>query len=283
MRRISPMRRLVVLMAGIATVLVAASSSAGATVVGSAKTTGTTVPPAPTTTVPGPVTTIAGKTTTTTAPPAPVLSGLRPVGAAILSDADAAAKVRRSAWEPRPANSVANHTVPTAAQLSTFNSYTGQWGTCDNLRRKVTGNFTGTTDEIIQWAAWKWGLPEDVLRAVAVTESNWNMSAVGDSGASFGLTQIKNMSQWHGGTYPLSATATAFNADYHAGMLRHYFEGCATWMRDYSYNGTTYAAGDLWGAVGAWYSGDWHSNAANTYIASVKDHQARRTWAQPGF
>ena len=226
-------------------------------------------------------TTTVKPTTTTVAPSAP--SVLRPVGSAVLSDAEAAARVRRSSWEPRPINAVANVTVPTAAQLTTFNSFTGQWGSCDNLRRRVTGKFTGTTDEIIQWAAWKWGLPEETLRAAAVTESWWRMDAVGDNGISFGLFQIKNVAAWHGGTYPLSKTSTAFNADYYAGMVRHYFDGCAGWMVDYSYNGTRYAAGDLWGAVGAWYSGDWHSNAANSYVASVKNHQSARTWATTGF
>jgi autotransporter family porin len=36
---------------------------------------------------------------------------------------------------------------------------------------RVTGNFTGTTDEIIQWAAHKWGIDEDVVRSVATAES----------------------------------------------------------------------------------------------------------------
>jgi soluble lytic murein transglycosylase-like protein len=36
----------------------------------------------------------------------------------------------------------------------------------------VTGNFRGTTDEIIRWAAWKWGIDEDLLRAVAARESD---------------------------------------------------------------------------------------------------------------
>ena len=38
-------------------------------------------------------------------------------------------------------------------------------------RRHVTGNYAGTTDEIIQWAALKWGFAPDVLRAVAVIEA----------------------------------------------------------------------------------------------------------------
>ena len=223
--------------------------------------------------------TVLAATSTTSA----VKSELRSVGSAILSDADAAAKVRRSSWEPRPSNATENATVPTSEQLKTFYSYTGQWGSCDNLRAKVTGNFTGTTDEILQWAAWKWGLPEDVVRATAVTESWWDMDTVGDNGQSFGLMQIKNVAKWHGGTYPMSKDATAFNVDYWAGMIRHYFEGCAGWMKDYCFNGTTYAAGDMWGSIGAWYAGNWHSDAANWYIDEVKKHVNNRTWATSGF
>lgn len=210
-------------------------------------------------------------------------SALRPPGSAILSDSQAAAKVSRTAWEPRPDNATENRTVPTASQLTTFRSYTGQWGNCDQLRAKVTGNFTGTTDDIIEWAAWKWGLPEDALRAVAVTESWWRMETVGDNGQSFGLTQIKNVAAWHGGTYPLSKDSTAFNVDYHAGMIRHYYEGCATWLKDYSFNGYTYAKGDLWGSIGAWYSGNWHSDASHSYVAKVKRHLKDRTWRQSSF
>ena len=39
------------------------------------------------------------------------------------------------------------------------------------LYGRVTGNFTGTTDEIIQWAACKWGIDEDIVRAQSVAES----------------------------------------------------------------------------------------------------------------
>lgn len=220
----------------------------------------------------------------TVTPPAPaVLSQLRPVGSPVLSDADAASRVRRSDWEPRPDNTSANQTVPTPQQLAAFNSFTGQWGSCDSLRVKVTGNFRGTTDEIIQWAAWKWGLPEDTLRAAAATESWWRMSMLGDNGQSYGLMQIKNVSQWHGGTFPISKDATAFNVDYYAGMVRHYFEGCATWMTDYSYNGYSYGAGDLYGSIGAWYSGDWHSDAAHKYVSDVQGNESRRVWTAAGF
>ena len=45
---------------------------------------------------------------------------------------------------------------------------------------RITGNFTGTTDEILQWTACKWGIDEDIVRAQAAKESWWQMTAKGD-------------------------------------------------------------------------------------------------------
>lgn len=64
--------------------------------------------------------------------------------------------------------------------------------------RYVTGHFTGTTDEVIQWAARKWGFEPDLLRAVGTVESWWRMSTVGDSGDSFGLFQVRRPLPLHG-------------------------------------------------------------------------------------
>jgi hypothetical protein len=47
-------------------------------------------------------------------------------------------------------------------------------------RKLVNGNYSGTTNQIIQWAR-KWGMGEDLLRAVAVQESNWHQSTVGEN------------------------------------------------------------------------------------------------------
>lgn len=200
----------------------------------------------------------------------------------MLSDSDAASRVVRSSFEPRPQNATPNKRIPTATELSTYlTKYAGvDLGACNTYKSKVTGNFTGTTDEVIQWAAWKWGLDEDVLRAVAVLESNWYMSAVGDGGISYGLMQIK--STVHVGTAPLSQLSTAFNADFYGMYIRYYYDGCAGWLMDVDHVGT-YAAGDFWGSVGAWYAGRWHTAPAEEYIAKVKSILAARTWAQPGF
>lgn len=44
----------------------------------------------------------------------------------------------------------------------------------------VSGNFTGSTDDIIRWAACKYGVDEDVIRAQGITESHWDQGEPGD-------------------------------------------------------------------------------------------------------
>src|SRR5581483_2740680 len=102
--------------------------------------------------------------------PAPPGSGPAPLSYP-LDDATAASRVVRDpGFEPRPDNALANRTIPTAAELAQV----GTDGALDahgaSLIAKVTGNFTGTTDEILQWASYKWGFDPDVTRATAVTE-----------------------------------------------------------------------------------------------------------------
>jgi hypothetical protein len=88
--------------------------------------------------------------------------------------------VHRSPWEPRRDNYKRNHAMPDAAAvraafaarpLAYDNNYDSRWDTW--LLPRVDGQFTGTTDEIFQWAACKWGLSDDMLRAIAVVESTW--------------------------------------------------------------------------------------------------------------
>ena len=215
--------------------------------------------------------------TTTTVPQGKAIT--RPVGSAPLSDIDAAARVRRSPWEPRPGNHTANHRIPTSAELAEFRSLNT---TPAAYRDRVTGDFTGTTDEIIQWAAHKWGIDEDLIRAAAVKESWWDMSTLGDGGISYGLMQIK--STVSKGTYPLSRESTAFNVDYYGASVRNYFDGGATWLNDpCCFTGTTYVAGDIWGSAGAWFAGRWYSVGAVDYVNAVKGHLSARTWSEPGF
>jgi hypothetical protein len=150
-------------------------------------------------------------------------------GSPILDDAEAAAKVTRSDWEPRPGNTTANNRTPTASELAAWRDATN-YKNVDNgayYIAHVTGNFTGTTDEILRWAAWKWGFDEDLVRAQAIHESTWYQSSLGDGGVSYGLMQLKSTRQL--GTFPLSRDSTAFNVDYAMMILRHCYDGYATW------------------------------------------------------
>ena len=207
-----------------------------------------------------------------TPPPPPTLSArfpLLPPGAVLPRGGECAARVRRAAWEPRPENTAANHTTGTA--VSTISGAGVQANT--RFAPRIAGDFTGTTDEIIQWAACKWGMDEDIVRAMAMQESTWRQTAVGPKGT-VGLLQIKPTA--HPGTYPASQTSTAFNLDYGLAWWRTCYEGYVSWI-------PASARGDAWGCVGLWLSGRWRDTAAAAYIARIKRHLAEQPWRKPSF
>ena len=201
------------------------------------------------------------------------------VGQRPLSDAAAAAKVVRSAFEPRPANARATHRAPTTSQLRAFRRQSDQ-----PYSHWVTGRFRGTTDEVIQWAAAKWGLAPDLVRAVAAKETWWRMSHVGDNGDSFGLFQVRRPFHCRGTLVcGLFRHDAALNADYYGSIIRSYYDGKQTWLNTVSGNGARYAPGDLWGSIGAWFSGRWHDGGAEAYVVAVKDYMAQRIWRTRDF
>jgi autotransporter family porin len=205
-------------------------------------------------------------------------------GSALPSESDCAAHVRRSSFEPRPDNTTANNDNVFMQGGRLSGSYLNQYG----YESRVTGNFTGTTDEIIQWGACKWGIDEDIVRAQSVQESYWHQSTLGDCGgttqpqtngcASVGLLQVKgaDIPPTHPGTWPYAYQSTAFNVDYMLGVLRACYEGKETWL------GNGYHAGDIWGCVGRWFSGDWYIHSQQ-YIANVQSIKAQQVWLSPGF
>ena len=229
--------------------------------------------------------------------------GMLPPGAALPSEATCAARIHRSSWEPRPENTAANHRVPTAAQVAQL----GPWGSAmgldpqaDGLRQQMTGNFTGTTDEILQWVACKWGIDPNIVRAEAVVESWWHESQRGDyttnqnscppgtwdgSGCyqSYGLLQIKWF--YFQDAWPMARDDTAFNAEYVYAQLRACYEGWTTYLKDSAPlpGYPAYHAGDIWGCLGRWYSGSWYTQGAVDYIAKVKATLAQQTWRSAGF
>ncbi|MGH7866542.1 MAG: hypothetical protein ACREP9_02660, partial [Candidatus Dormibacteraceae bacterium] len=153
--------------------------------------------------------------------PESVLPGELAPGSALPSDAQCTARVQRNPWEPRPENTQANHTVPPTPYPNPTRSWSSN--RANQLKTRVDGQFTGTTDEIIQWSACKWGYPVEVARAQAVDESHWYQSHRSDGGVSYGLFQLKS-TVWTG-TLPWSQNSTAYNADWAMGVWRACYEG----------------------------------------------------------
>ena len=258
---------------------------------------------------PDPVPTTPGATTTPTTLPSGLQTWSAP-GSKPLSDAAAAALVQPSP-ELRPQNTTANFTAPTADQIKAFHDArylvggnTGRTG--DQVITTigaVSGNFVGTTDEIFQWVSYKWGIPLDVVRAVAQNESNWRMSMLGDSATvpdaslypaysrisatsvyqSLGIMQVKWKADGslHVGTEPLRWTSTAFNVDYWAANVRFFYDGNASlWFG----TGGSYQPGDAWLSVGAWFQPTpWKNSGQLTYIDHVQQKVAAHAWTSPGF
>ena len=210
-----------------------------------------------------------------------------PPGSALPSDAECAARVRRNPWEPRPQNFIANHNVITGYTFlpSTDPSFV--------YVSRVTGNFTGTTDEIIQWASCKWGIDEDTVRAQAVNESNWVQSSLGDCNRaptqlqtnncqSVGLLQIKaaDIPATIPGAWPYALNSTAFNVDLELAIKRACYDGKITWLHD---KNPSYAAGDLWGCIGESFSGGWYDQGAIDYITKIKNYYNTKPWIAWGY
>jgi autotransporter family porin len=242
-------------------------------------TTTTTKPPATTTTTTRPpATTTTTTTTTTTAPPSSGRFTTLPVGAALPSGAECAVRVRPAA-EIRPENAAANANRGGRAYANNRTDWSGF--------DRVDGDFAGTTDQIIQWAACKWGIDEDIVRAQVIKESWWYQSTNGDNGESWGLGQVRV--PYHQSAFEYSAVnarnSSAYNLDYTYASWRACFEGVFTWLNTVERNGT-YGPGDVWGCVGIWFSGRWYvGNDAylNAQGDSVRWHFNNKTWLTSSF
>jgi hypothetical protein len=169
--------------------------------------------------------------------------------------------------------------------------------------RRVTGNFTGTTDEIIQWAACKWGFNARALRAQAVRESYWAQTNLGDwttdpshcapfhgigqDGRPGECPESVGMLQVRAPYVPLAVArgatrSTAYNLDAYLAIWRSCWRGEETWLNQ-AERGRDYVAGDEWGCIGRWLTGRWYVPAAVTYIAEVKTLYRQRIWLTPSF
>lgn len=233
---------------------------------------------------------------------------LRPVKsyASLPGDTAAAAEVHRSSWEPRQDNTPYNYTTPHGLDLrpagQAEDSYDPRWNTY--ILKRITGDYAGTTDEIFQWAAAKWGIPDNLIRTIAYVESGWHQSNYGDfvrnraecppgyrtlpCPVTFGIVGVKSTS-WRG-IFPWNRDSTAAAADLLGGWLRGCYEGWVWWLRAHG-NDThgTYHAGDIWGCVGAWYSGNWHDGSRHNqlsgegYIYQAKYWENVKPWLRSSF
>lgn len=174
--------------------------------------------------------------------------------------------------ENRPQNAVQNSTRGTSPNDS---------------HPRVTGNFVGTTDEIIQWAACKWGLNVDWARAQAALESWWDQNVIGDNGESYGLLQTRRPYMQDAFEDENAVRSTAYNVDIAWALWRTCFDGQGGgpdyfWLNTVE-RGRDYAYGDGLGCMGTWFSGRWYTDAAVGYMGRVTDYHDQRIWTTSGF
>jgi hypothetical protein len=216
-----------------------------------------------------------------------------PPGSALPSDAACAAAIK-SRPENKGVNATANATRGSQSLGTEFLPA--------QLASRVSGNFSGTTDEILQWVACKWGVDEDMVRAQAAVESWWHQDAKGDW-----TTNAANCAPGHGlgvdgragqcpeswgilqNRYPFEQSAwpgignsTAFNADTAYAIWRSCYEGYETWLNTVE-RGKDYAEGDAIGCMGRWFAGRWYTQPATDYMARVQDYLNQRIWETPNF
>lgn len=216
-------------------------------------------------------------------------AGTLPPGEHLPQDTECARRVIPSGNEIRPANAVFNQTRGRQKNLP------------GPFLSRLSGDFTGSTDEIIQWAACKWGIDTDILRAQAAQESSWFMNSVGDftddeqwcapghrpgqdgrpgCPESVGIMGVKY--RYHAVAFPEAGQSTAYNLDYTLAVWRTCFEGQEGWLADNPPR-SGYKAGDVWGCLGRWFEGDWRSSSAEGYISRVQAALNSRVWTEEWF
>jgi len=164
-----------------------------------------------------------------------------------------------------------------------------------------------STDDLIQWAAHKWGIPEDWLRAEYVVESYWDGFHLGDETAvsagwyqrypvqaripgtdtvyeSMGITQVKWIADNSvgAGTEPLRWQSTAFNIDYQAAMIRFYYDNPQGARA--SWSDTSYVPCQAWSSIGGWFQPyPWGNAGQAQYVAKVQQALDAHEWLTQSF
>jgi hypothetical protein len=152
----------------------------------------------------------------------------------------------------------------------------------------------GTTEQILEWAAIKWGFDaipgagKDLFKAAAVRESDWYQRVQGDFeactatwcfpspgyyGTTFQSTGISGVKRTAWPDSADSHISTAFAADYHAAAVRAYYDGAIPWASG--------AAGSVEKAIAAWYCGC--GDGFPAYSDAVMGFLAAKTWETEVF
>jgi hypothetical protein len=207
-----------------------------------------------------------------------------------------------------------NSYVPSKSQISAFVTATlptGQTNTQFNPYYKYVDGRDGmphpSTDDLIQWAAHKWGIPENWLRAEYVLESYWNQFMLGDATPvsagtyshypafsrvpgklaayqSLGITQLRWVpnNSLHPGTEPLRWVSTAFNVDYQAATVRFFYDN-PDGSRS-AWNDASYQPCQKWNSIGGWFSSwPWANRGQAAYVKTVANDLAHRAWTSAAF
>lgn len=138
---------------------------------------------------------------------------------------------------------------------------------------RVDGDHTGTTAEVLRWAAAKWGFDQlgapDLAQAMAVVETWWHQEHVGAHGE-LGILQVNP------GAWPDAAPAawsTAYSADYAMAVVRSHYDG-SSWLGSAT-------KGDLRASVAAWECGC-AGNGGGSYATRVFAAYDSKPWLRPG-
>jgi hypothetical protein len=221
-----------------------------------------------------------------------------PPGAKLPSGALCAQLVNSS---PQPEDKSANKAYNTTKGRHVSAKFLASDGRgAQKLARRVNGDFTGTTIDILRWAACKWGINQDIVFAQAAVESWWQQDTLGgwttdradcppgnklgldgkpgECPVTYGILQ----NTYEPGGWPAIARSTAMNADAAYAVWRSCFDGYETWLNTMP-RGSQYREGNVWGCVGRWFSGQWLNPPALGYIAQVKAYMREKIWLKPNF
>ena len=247
----------------------------------------------------GPASAVTSSGAAATAAGAPAYFHTVPPGTKLPTGGQCAKWVRaRPMKENKGVNRTYNRTTGQRVSKTFFSgdkSQANQW-----IAPRINGNFTGTTAEILRWAACKWGIDQNMVFAQAAVESWWRQTTKGDwesSGCapghgpgidgrsglcpqSWGILQ--NRYPYEKSSWPGIDKSTAMNADTAYAIWRACYVGYETWLNTVEH-GKTYKAGDAWGCIGRWFAGRWHTQPAEQYVSKVRQYLREKIWKTKNF